>query len=457
MGRDVGARAGRRRSATGGPRLLTGLHGRGIRALMAADAAALLLVMVGVNLVRFGVDWPTYPTSTFALGFVGATAIHLLVFYFGGLYEPEQRLGLRPTLPRVAVLTAVGVLLVASVWLTVGRYPGGRANLAALLVLGSLAVAGNRRLARVLRRQREGPPRVLLVGAPDDVGLASSHLRDGEQATVVVGHLASSRPLLEAVDDTGATDVLLLSGSMLAEVYPEPLTTLERRGVGVWHRIGAHDTLLGLKGLREVAGMPFVCLRTHTLPASRAHFKRVLELAGVVVTLPITLPTLLAVALYVRVVAGPPVLYRQERVGREGRPFELVKFRTMYPHAEEGIGPVLAGNDDVRIVPACRWLRATRMDELPQLWNVLRGEMSVVGPRPERPELTAQYEQLLPGYFRRHEIPPGITGLAQIHGRYHTDPGYKLGHDLQYLVNWSPILDLQILARTIWVVVSRRV
>lgn len=134
----------------------------------------------------------------------------------------------------------------------------------------------------------------------------------------------------------------------------------------------------------------------------------------------------------------------------------MVKFRTMYPNAEEGLGAVLAKQGDPRVIPACQWVRATRLDELPQLWNVLKGEMSIVGPRPERPELTAQFEELIPGYSRRHEIPPGITGLAQIHGRYHTDPEYKLGHDLQYLVNWSPILDLQILFRTIWVVLARR-
>jgi len=162
-------------------------------------------------------------------------------------------------------------------------------------------------------------------------------------------------------------------------------------------------------------------------------------------------------ALYVRVVAGGPVLFWQERVGQEGKPFRMLKFRTMLPDAEEGLGAVLAKRGDPRVVPGCQWLRSTRLDELPQLWNVLRGQMSVVGPRPERPELTAQFEALIPGYSRRHEIPPGITGLAQIHGRYHTDPEYKLGHDLQYLVNWSPVQDLQILCRTLWVVLARRV
>ena len=108
------------------------------------------------------------------------------------------------------------------------------------------------------------------------------------------------------------------------------------------------------------------------------------------------------------------------------------------------------------MVPALRWLRRTRLDELPNLWNVVRGDMSIVGPRPERPELTEQFELVIPGYDRRHEIPPGLTGLAQVHGRYHTDPEYKLGYDLQYLVNWSPVLDLQIQMRTIWVMLTRR-
>jgi lipopolysaccharide/colanic/teichoic acid biosynthesis glycosyltransferase len=134
----------------------------------------------------------------------------------------------------------------------------------------------------------------------------------------------------------------------------------------------------------------------------------------------------------------------------------MVKFRTMRPDAESDGDPVLAARDDDRVVPALRWLRNTRLDELPNLWNVLRGEMSIVGPRPERPELTERFEDVIPGYDRRHEIPPGLTGLAQVHGRYRTDPEYKLGYDLQYLVNWSPVLDLQIQMRTIWVMLTRR-
>jgi len=320
----------------------------------------------------------------------------------------------------------------------------------------SLLLTGNRRLARALRRSRDGGAAVLLVGAPDDVNLARSHLKEAGTATVV-GETTTGRDLLAVAEASGATDVLLLSSGLLDDVYPEPMTTLDRRGVGVLQRVTAKDTLLGLQGVREVGGMPFVALRTHTLPTSRARYKRAVELVSLLVAAPVALLVTGAVALFVLVVAGRPMLFFQLRVGQDGVPFRMVKFRTMYPDAELRTGAVLASRTDDRVIPACRWLRSTRLDELPQLWNVLRGEMSVVGPRPERPELTEQFEQLIPGYSRRHEIPPGLTGLAQISGRYHTDPEYKLGHDLQYLVNWSPVLDLQILLRTVWVVVARRV
>jgi lipopolysaccharide/colanic/teichoic acid biosynthesis glycosyltransferase len=125
--------------------------------------------------------------------------------------------------------------------------------------------------------------------------------------------------------------------------------------------------------------------------------------------------------------------------------------------AEEDGRARLASLDDDRIVPALAWMRSMRADEIPQLFNVLRGEMSLVGPRPERPELVAEITQRVPGYVRRNELPPGLTGLAQVNGRYDTDAEYKLGYDLQYLVNWSLVLDAQILVRTVWVVLSRRV
>jgi lipopolysaccharide/colanic/teichoic acid biosynthesis glycosyltransferase len=296
---------------------------------------------------------------------------------------------------------------------------------------------------------------VLLVGQGEAVELAQRHFA-GQATAIVVGTLERTGELFDRVHTTAATDVLLLDLSAFASAFPEPLTALDREGVGVHQRVSARETLLGLQSVREIAGMPFTRMRTHAMASHQLRLKRLFDLVAMLVIAPLVLPVLVALGLYVRIAAGSQVLYRQTRVGLRGRRFEVVKFRTMFHDAEEN-GAQYSTTHDPRVVPALRWMRTTRADELPQLWNVLRGEMSLVGPRPERPEMIQAIEQDVAGYARRHELPPGITGFAQINGRYETDAAFKLGYDLQYLVNWSIVLDLQILLRTVWVVLSRRV
>jgi lipopolysaccharide/colanic/teichoic acid biosynthesis glycosyltransferase len=416
-----------------------------------ADIVVLLAVLFGSLVLRFGVDWPK-SFGTYATGFLLATAIHIVIYYFGGLYDPMMRIGARLWLPRVSMLTLVSVLIDAAASLLSDFYLMPRGNLFILLVGASMGIAFNRWLARRLQVRRYGSPRVLLVGNPDDIHLARGHLHLTEPNVHIVGQVANLRHLAAEVERVHATDVLLLSGDTLDEIYPDPLEQLEEARVGVFQRIAPHHTLMGLRRSRQIAGMPFVALRAHTLAESSAHFKRITEMVYMLV---LAVPLMLVgitVALYVRLVAGKHILFRQERVGRFGKTFQLVKFRTMTLDAEDDSGAVKATVDDPRVVPGMGWVRRTRMDELPQFLNVLKGEMSIVGPRPERPEFAARYEEIIPGYGRRHDIPPGITGLAQVSGNYHTDPGYKLGHDLQYLVNWSPILDVQIMLQTVWTV-----
>lgn len=432
-----------------------GLRRLGFRYLHLIDAATLFGLMAAITVVRFGLDWPTYPLSHYLGGFAVAVAIHMTVYYFGGLYEYEQRLGRPPWLPRAAMLTAVAVGIDGGVALLTGRYLMPRANLVVLLVGASLLVAFNRWVARSLRSRRFGRPRVLLVGIPDDIERARRHLRESEPDTEIAGQTSDLGRIAAEVERAGATDVLLITGGSLGEIYPEPLGMLERRRIGVHRHVTPADTLMGLQRTRQIAGMPFVALRARAVPRHRLRFKRLLDLAYLAVMAPVAVPFIGAVALIVRFRAGRGVLYRQVRVGYRGRHFSMVKFRTMVHGAEEASGPVLAGSDDPRVVPGLAWLRRARLDELPQLWNVLTGEMSIVGPRAERPERVSSFEELIPGYGRRHDIPPGITGLAQIQGHYQTDPVYKLGHDLQYIVNWSPILDLELMAKSLAVMARR--
>ena len=428
-------------------------HG-GFRWLYIVDALGVFLVLVVVMSIRFGMDWPE-PAASWT-GIVVATVLVQVVFYFGGLYEKQMRLGQRMWFSRVAGLTLVGLAVSAVLVLPTGRYPVPRANLPAVGVLVALIATGSRGLSRRLRAGRFGPPRVLLVGSDEQTLLASEHLDESDRDAVVAARVFDGGDLLGHVDRHGATDVVFVDDVVVEDLFPEPAGTLDARGVGAYLRVTATSALMGLREVREIGGMPYVALRSRALPPHQVRLKRLVELVVVVAVSPLVLAAAMLVALWLRAVDGRGVVLRQRRVGQGGRSFTLMKFRTMASDAENDGGARLADRDDQRVLRGCGWLRSTRLDELPQFWNVVRGEMSLVGPRPERPELVAQFEAAIPGYGRRHEIPPGITGLAQTRSGYHTDPAYKLGHDLQYLMSWSPILDAQILVRTLLVMVRRR-
>lgn len=166
----------------------------------------------------------------------------------------------------------------------------------------------------------------------------------------------------------------------------------------------------------------------------------------------LALPVFLLCAIIIKLTSKGPIFYKQTRVGRGGKSFEMYKLRTMRADAETGTGAVWAQDDDPRIVPACRWMRRSHIDELPQLVNVIKGEMSLVGPRPERPEMVAELEKVCPDFTRRHMVRPGITGLAQIrHGYEASVEGArrKLEADLEYIEKRRWGVELHILARTL--------
>jgi sugar transferase (PEP-CTERM system associated) len=170
-------------------------------------------------------------------------------------------------------------------------------------------------------------------------------------------------------------------------------------------------------------------------------------------------PVMLLVALAVKLTSRGPALYRQSRVGWKGKPFTLYKFRSMYENAEAATGAVWAMKDDPRVTPVGRWLRRLRLDELPQFLNILRGEMSLVGPRPERPEFVARLTEQIPFYRQRHCVRPGITGWAQINHKYGDsmeEAARKLEYDLYYIKNLSPALDAFILFHTLKTMILSR-
>jgi len=188
---------------------------------------------------------------------------------------------------------------------------------------------------------------------------------------------------------------------------------------------------------------------------------RALDLLFVVVLSVLLLPVALLIALVVVMTSGRPVLYRGERVGRGGRLFSMLKFRTLKPDAETRLGPYL-GEELVRRTEAeytrvGRWLKASQLDEIPQLWNVLRGDMSIVGPRPIRARFFAELASELPAYWQRLVVRPGLTGLAQMRRGYETSMADKLSHDLEWVADRSVRMYLRTLVATGWRVLRQTV
>ncbi len=206
--------------------------------------------------------------------------------------------------------------------------------------------------------------------------------------------------------------------------------------------------LRGAEDLR-LFDTPLLLCRNYGLTFEQRMVKRAFDLVFCLIALIPAAPLMLLCAIAVKLCDGGPVLYRQKRLTEGGREFYVYKFRSMIPDAEAQGGAQLASDNDSRITPVGRVLRKCRLDELPQLFNILRGDMSVVGPRPERPELCREYEKSFPEFRFRLQIKAGLTGYAQVTGVYDTTPYDKLRMDLMYIESYSLLRDIQIILLTI--------
>jgi exopolysaccharide biosynthesis polyprenyl glycosylphosphotransferase len=184
-------------------------------------------------------------------------------------------------------------------------------------------------------------------------------------------------------------------------------------------------------------------------------FKRLFDIVVSFLMLAILSPFFLILAIAIKIDSRGPVFYRQKRMTQNGREFDILKFRSMIPNAEKHSGAVLASENDPRITKVGRFIRSTRLDELPQLLNILKGDMSIVGPRPERQEIADRYRRELPEFDYRLKVPGGLTGYAQIYGKYNTTPADKLRLDLIYIENYSLLLDIRLMLLTLRILFTR--
>ncbi len=385
------------------------------------------------------------------LPLLSVTAV--VCFSVCGLYRTWSR---RPAINLVSSLLMAECLYITA-WMSLNgwepRWTISRSVIAGSAVIQFLALATLRILIRKQVRRKENLENGLIVA------------NDLESGNAVRQKLSCAAPTWLSISECLTTDQFhklsdeeITWGTVLITQDAKDMTSIIRRasqlrksvfiipGIFELWIVGANPT--------EVDDVLMLRLSPPYLRPGQRSIKRLLDLAESLCLLIVTAPLMAVTAILIRLSSPGPALFKQTRVGADGKEYALYKFRTMVMGAEQHTGPVIATSEDPRITGIGRYLRAARIDELPQLMNVLLGNMSLVGPRPERPHFVRIFRDQLPGYEFRLAVKPGITGLAQVNGRYSTTPELKLRFDLMYIYNYSLVMDIQILFKTILTVLQ---
>jgi exopolysaccharide biosynthesis polyprenyl glycosylphosphotransferase len=314
------------------------------------------------------------------------------------------------------------------------------------LILGAGKVG--EQIARLLKDHRE-------YGLQPVGFLDSDPMQLDTERTVPV--LGGNESLAQTILEFGVRDVVVAFGSLRESSLVEVIRTCDRLDVEIFfvpRLFELHETS---RQSDLVWGLPLVRLRRPAFQSATWGLKRLLDVIVSGAALLVASPLLAVIALAVRLEGGPGIFFRQERVGLDGRPFQVMKFRSLKPVDETESQTNWNIKHDDRLGRIGRFLRQTSLDELPQLWNIVRGDMSLVGPRPERPFFVQTFAELYPRYTARHRVPSGLTGWAQVHGlRGDTSIEERARFDNYYIENWSLWLDIKIMLMTVPAVLRRR-
>jgi exopolysaccharide biosynthesis polyprenyl glycosylphosphotransferase len=422
-------------------------------------------------------------TERYVQGLVGVVVFWVGLYALAGMYLRPMRRHRILELGQVAWTTAVGSFFLFLVLIlddTVAGYRHYYASLAVLAashfvltLLGRLIITT--RTVKRIHRGVWGFP-TLVVGGDERalrmveeivalrrnpgfqfVGFLQANGKDTHLAALLP-RLGAGSDLLAIVRAHGVEEVILAIGSGDRPVLERVLNELDGSGVEVRILPDMYDILSGSVRMSSIYGAPLMEIHRHMMPPAQVVLKRAMDLTVSVVAMLLLAPVFVGIGVAVRASSKGPVFFSQERIGLHGRPFRIFKFRTMVVDAEHA-GPQLSSDDDPRITRVGRFLRKSRLDELPQFFNVLRGDMSLVGPRPERAHYIALILERAPHYRHLHRVRPGITSWGQVKYGYATNVDQmvqRLRFDVMYIENMSLALDFKILMYTVLTVLRGR-
>jgi len=396
-----------------------------------------------------------------------------VVFYLVGLYRPKRLSTIQKELSEIIKALTLSLLFFVFLTYFFKEYRYSRLTILYFWILSILLVGSmrffSRNLLRAFRRREYNLRYILIIGEGE---LGQKLLRSfdvhSELGVKAVGFLSDSEEkvgqIINGLRVIGTFEDLheVLKLQKIDQVYiaipfhqhekiKYILTSLKNELVDIKVVSDLYDFIRLRGGVDDLDGLPIINIQDTPLHGWGKIGKRMLDMITAFTGILILSPFMLIIGLAIKTTSHGPIFYKQKRMGLDGEIFEMLKFRSMVEDAEKETGSVWAHSDDPRRTPIGKILRRTSLDELPQLFNVLLGEMSLVGPRPERPELIDQFKDKIPKYMLRHKIKAGMTGWAQVNGlRGNTSLEKRIEHDLYYIENWSISFDFHILFLTIF-------
>jgi len=434
-----------------------------------------VLIALCAVFAGYGLRFISVPVSE---GLLNVKAIQLPFFVIGvlfssfllELYTTEKAMYAREFVARIVISLVVSFTLLSALYYAMPNISIGRGSFA--LALGAFGVLQlSWRIMYTAFINSDGLARkVLVLGTGQTAQQIGSIITATNHQHVLKGYLSCDQDptavpldaivgkgsrLIEAVRRERAQKIVVSLSERRGVLPVRDILACKLSGVEIVDAPSFYEELTGKLLLENLRPSWLIFSDGFRITPAIRMYKRVFDIVLAAMALVIVLPILPVIVLLIMAESPGPVLFKQTRVGERERLFVLIKFRTMKKDAEDASGPVWAQKDDQRVTRVGRVLRKIRLDELPQLVNVLKGDMSLIGPRPERPEFVAQLKEIIPYYPERHFVKPGITGWAQIkypYGSSVEDAIEKLKYDLFYIKNLSPLLDLLIALETIKVV-----
>lgn len=297
--------------------------------------------------------------------------------------------------------------------------------------------------------------KVLLIGSPDECIHVYNRLSQQPQLNMCLKYVCTNMDNLSWQNAASQVDIIMMCPEMRHHHKVQVINYCYTHRKQPLLIPNTFEIFCSGSELDKIDDIPVFRLQNLHPSLEIRLFKRFFDIMIAGIGFVCAIPFMLLTVLAIKLTDPGPVLYSQIRTGRDGKQFKVYKFRTMRVDAEKYSGPMLAREHDPRITKTGRFLRAVRLDELPQIWNVLVGDMSIVGPRPERPFFVKQFIEEMPEYAYRHNVKPGITGLAQVYGKYNTTPFDKLVYDLMYIQRCNLLTDMTIIIQTVKVLFTK--